>query len=242
MEPIKLELMAAEGTAEVIVRQGTAPAIFVYSGYEYAVRDRESFVAAVTAMGTPGQTVLAYNDSRRQVVANIDRTETSRKQDRIILDLNPSEKLKRWIDILERPMDHRTFIRFLERENDGPLDYLIASVKQLKFVTQIHGDYTYDDNNNYNFSYKIGDADGIARLPSTFSITFSPALENGIATKVIDFELELKKPSNERERPSISIAAPRLPDELKEAFVEEMADIRKALPGFLILNGSLGDR
>jgi hypothetical protein len=169
----------------------------------------------------------------------VDVTVQDRPQDKIHLALAHSDELLLWEEILDRAMDNKTFVKFLDRQKDQSLDGMIAAAKQLKFVTQTTGDFSFDDNNNYSFIFKVGDAEGTAKFPSEMDVLFSPVLENGLLSQTVSFEIELKKPTNEREKPLIIVMAPRLADVIKEAIQKEVEDIKLQLPGYLILNGSV---
>ena len=150
---------------DMTLRMGAAPQIYNYQGFEYAVTDRQSFVAAVLKFGSKQNTVIACDEKDGTVEAVLDKTVETRQHDKVFLRLMHSDELRRWEAILDKPMDHKTFVKFLERQANPALDAMIAATKQLRFVTQMTGDFSFDDNNNYNFVFKVGDAEGTARLP-----------------------------------------------------------------------------
>ena len=224
---------------DMTLRTGAAPQIYNYQGFEYAVTDRQSFVAAVLKFGSKQNTVIACDEKDGTVEAVLDKTVETRQHDKVFLRLMHSDELRRWEAILDKPMDHKTFVKFLERQANPALDSMIAATKQLRFVTQMTGDFSFDDNNNYNFVFKVGDAEGTARLPATIDVIFKPVLENGMYEAIVTFEIELKKPTNEREKPTITVTAPRLQDAIKAAIKAEAAQMKCELEGFLVLSGAI---
>jgi hypothetical protein len=229
----------AEGTERATIRTGLAPEIFVYKGFEYTVYDRNSFIDSIVKFGDASITVAAFNVDQKTITAIIDVENEDRPHDKITLAMKPTNELARWMVVLNTRMDHRQFVKFLERQKKMKLDSMIAAVKQLKFVTQTTGDFSFDDNNNYSFIFKVGDAEGTARLPQSMDVEFDPILENGILSGAVTFEIELVKPVNEKDRPGIILSSPLLTDLLEAAVKAEIEEVRKALPDYLIMNGAI---
>lgn len=229
-----------DGTKELVVRHGQAPNIFQYNGFQYAVDTTTSFINSVLKLANKDTAVVAYQKEELRVFAVLDANVQDRPQDGISLQFKISRELKSWLSVCDARIDQKALVKFLEVQKASGLDVdlLIGSLKQLKFMTQTTGDYSFDDNNNYTFSFKVGDAEGIAKIPAQIVVKL-PILMDGTLVTDVTFEIEFLKPKAENEKPGFVITCPLLQAIKDQAVDEELSEIHKHLDGFLIVAGKL---
>lgn len=234
-----LEIKLAPEAKDLILRSGNAPDIYVNKGYAYKTTTTESFIAAMKRFGSQERSVLAAEGGK--IKAIVDCTILDRPQDSIGLAWAHSAEAERWSQVLDKRLPQPIFVKFLEREcrlvSSPVLESLLAQLKVLKISTQILGDYSMDDRNNYTFMYKIGDMEGTTRIPSLIQIEI-PLLDKG-RNETVDIEIEFFQPTNATEKPAFGLICPTWEDLLQSSIDYEVDKIRKELPGWLILDGSL---
>jgi hypothetical protein len=113
-----------------------------------------------------------------------------------------------------------------------------AAVQQLKMATQITGDYSYDDRNNYTFAIKVNDMEGTTRMPNIFEIHI-PILNESDLIMDVDIELEIGKPKEPGQKPAFLLTCPKLSRYIKESVTHEIDKIKAALPDYNIMAGSI---
>ena len=237
MEKLEVNLMGDQ--KELSVRTGQAPDIFVYKGFTHETTTTDSFVSALKRFGTQENTVMAADGDR--IHAIVDCTVEGRPQDTIKQKWAPSAEALRWKDVIGKKMIQAQFVKFLEREtrlNSLPvLELLLAQLKTLKVNTQIIGDYSMDDRNNFTFMYKTGELEGTTKIPALIQIPM-PLIDDG-RIETVDIEIEFYPPQNAGDKPQFAMICPTWADLVQESVDFEVEQIRKALPGWLLLNGRL---
>lgn len=226
----------------VIIRHGTAPEIYQYEGFSYTADSTDSFIALVKSKGFKENCVIAYNEEGFKAILN-DKVLT-RPQDRLRYAFKKSIQYKEWAKILENGVvfDQKSFIDFLRRREEGEIvdaDTIIAAVQNFKYVTTTTGDFTFDDNNNYTFAFKIGEAEGTVRLPQYLYVDISIFNESDFVQNV-EIELEVRKPKSEGEKLTFVLTCPKLQRYVNEALEAEIDKVKKELNnGYLIVAGSI---
>jgi hypothetical protein len=225
----------------LVIREGEAAPIYVYKGFSYMADSTDSLISLVKAKGAKANVIVAYNDAGIEVI--LDDTVVERKQDRLAYKFKNSIQFEEWEKILTRgcSLDQKEFIKFLQRRETGEIDNiesLMASIQQFKYVTNIAGDFTYDDNNNYNFAIKIGDAEGTVRLPQFIFAKIEIYLESGLV-QTMEIEMEVIRPRGEGEKPMFNLSCPKLSRYLQEAVDYEIKKLKKELDGYLIVAGNI---
>jgi hypothetical protein len=165
-----------------------------------------------------------------------------RPQDRATYGFAFSDTFLEWKGIVGQPMNQKSFVDFLKRrpaEELPVVEPLLAQVQNLKLMTEIVGDYTYDDANNITFMFKTKDGEGMTKLPSVIVINLVLLNESDFSQPV-EFELELRKPKSENEKPMFLITCPKIQRYIKTAIEHEVDKLKKALEGYLIMAGNIG--
>lgn len=183
----------------------------------------------------------AYNEAGFKVI--LDDKVLDRTQDRLRYDFKKSLQYKEWSKILESGVafDQKNLLDFLRRREIGEIDAadaITAAIQNFKYVTNIAGDFTYDDNNNYTFGIKIGDAEGTVKLPQYLYADIEVYNESGFIQSM-EIELEVRRPKAEGEKPMFVLTCPKLARYLKEALDNEISTVKGALEGYLIVAGNI---
>jgi len=239
----KLELMVGNVTGEdneLTLRQGQAKKIYDYNGFRYKAFSTESFIKLVNSKGEIGSAIVAYDDSG--IKAILDDLVVDRDQDIVEYDFRFSQQFLEWKGILNGArLNQQDFIKFLKRrEPDEVIDLesLMAQLQNFKFVTNISGDFTFDDRNNYTFAMKIGEAEGTVRLPQFIFADIEIYNESGFRQS-IEIELEVVIPKNEGEKVLFLLSCPKLERYKRAAMENEMGKVFKGLDGWLIVTGAI---
>lgn len=225
----------------LVIREGRASEIFQYQGFKYTADSTDSLVALVKSKANQPNCIVAYNEKGFAVI--LDDKVTDRKQDRLVHEFKKSQQYQEWANVLEKGavFDQKNLIDFLRRREEGEIesiDQLMAAVQNFKYVTNIAGDFTYDDRNNYTFSVKIGDAEGTVRLPQIVLAYIEVFNESGFEQQM-EIELEVHRPKNEGEKPGFLLSCPKLRRYMKEAVEFEINKVKKDLDGYLVVAGSI---
>jgi hypothetical protein len=223
------------------ILEGRAPEIFQYDGFRYTAKSTPALIALVKSKSVKENCVIAYTEDGFKVILN-DQV-FDRSQDRLTYQFENSQQYKEWQRILENGMvfNQKQFIDFLRRrEPDEIVDVesLIASIQNFKYVTNISGDFTFDDRNNYTFAFKVGDAEGTVRLPQFVYADIEIYNESGFVQNM-ELELEVQKPKSEGEKPLFALTCPKLPRYQKEAVNQEIDKVKSELDGYLIVAGNI---
>lgn len=226
---------------QLVIRHGQAPEIYQYDGFSYTADSTESLIALVKSKGVQENCVIAYNEAGFKVI--LDDKVLDRTQDRLRYDFKKSLQYKEWSKILESgfAFDQKSLLDFLRRREIGEIDAadaITAAIQNFKYVTNIAGDFTYDDNNNYTFGIKIGDAEGTVKLPQYLYADIEVYNESGFIQSM-EIELEVRRPKAEGEKPMFVLTCPKLARYLKDAFDNEINTVKGALDGYLIVAGNI---
>jgi hypothetical protein len=239
-----MEKMQINGTpvgSVLEIRQGDAKRLYNYKGYSYTANSTDSLIKLVKSKGSQANSVIAYNDDGIKVI--LDDTVVDREHDRIGYSFKHSLQYEEWESILTRgcAFDQKEFIKFLQRREEGEvqdIESLMGAIQQFKYVTQITGDFTYDNNNNYTFGFKIGEAEGTVRLPQLLYVNIEVYLESGLE-QMTEIELEVRRPKSENEKPTFVLTCPKLSRYLKTAVDHEITKLKTELDGYLIVAGNI---
>ncbi|HWR07779.1 hypothetical protein [Sporomusa sp.] len=225
----------------LIVRQGEAAEIYQYSGFKYTANSTDSLIALVKSKGIQENCVIAYDEKGFKVILN-DRV-IDREQDRITYNFKHSLQYKEWERILTNAVtfDQKNFIDFLRRREEGEIiepDRLMAAVQNFKYVTNIAGDFTYDDNNNYTFAIKVGEAETTVRLPQMIFANMEFFNESGFV-QCIEIEIEVYKPKGDGEKPAFKLTCPKYSRYMENAVAFEIEKVKTELKDYLIVAGNI---
>ncbi|MGL5512791.1 MAG: hypothetical protein ACRDBM_06070 [Sporomusa sp.] len=229
-------------TGDVLtIRRGEAPEIFMYDGFRHTADSTDSLIALIKSKGVQPNTVIAYNE--KGIKAILDDTVKDRNQDRITYEFKYSQQYQEWEKILTKgsTFDQRDFIKFLQRREPGEIDNiesLIVSLQNFKYVTNINADFSRENDQNYTFMIKIGEAEGSIKLPQLITTNIEVYNES-LFTQPMEIELEVYKPKSEGEKPMFALTCPKLQRYLKEAVKFEIEHIKTELDGYLIVAGNV---
>ena len=210
-----------------------------FEGTDYVLESIASVIELVKWKGSKNNTVIFYNDNKVQVI--LDDALMDRPQDIAAYGFKWSDSFDEWRGVLDRPMGQKDFVNFLKRrpyDESHVVEPLLAQAQNLKLMTEIMGDYTYDDNNNITFMFKTKDGESMTKLPSLVTINLILVNESDFY-QPIEFELELNKPKSENEKPSFILKYPKLQRYIKDAVKHEINKMKSALDGYLIMAGSI---
>lgn len=225
---------------EMTIRTGAAERIYEYNGFNRKVHSVDSFVRMVQAKCGKENCVISYNDG--EISALVDDTIVDREQDFIRYAFVASEQFVEFKSVFDKTMTQRDFIKFLQRREPNEitdLEQLLASIQQFKYVTNIVGDANYEDNNNYTFAFKMGDAEGTVRLPQYIMANLEIFNESKFF-QFVELELEVNKPRSESDKLTFTLRCPKLSRYTRQAMLHEVEVMQKGLPGYLIVAGELG--
>lgn len=214
--------------------------IHQFRGTNYKLNSIASVIELIKWKGFKEHTVICYNDSSVQVI--LDDTIMDRPQDLASYSFVFSDSFSEWKAILGQALDQKKFVDFLKRrpaDEAYVVEPLLAQVQNLRLMTEIIGDYSYDDANNLTFMFKTKDGEGMTKLPTVIKL-YLILLNESDFTQEVEFELELKKPKSENEKPLFIITCPKLQRYIKDATDHEIDVMKEALPGYLIMAGNNG--
>ena len=225
----------------LIIREGQAPKIYEYSGFDYTADSKTSLIALVQSKSVKENCVVFYNTNGFNAI--LDDKVIARNQDHVAYGFKKSQQYQEWKEILERGsvFGQKNFIDFLRRREPGEIENiesLIAAIQNFKYVTNISGDFTYDDRNNYTFAFKIGDAEGTVRLPQIMMANIEVFNESEFI-QMMELELEVQKPKSEGDKLAFFIHCPKLSRYSKKAVEHEIEVVKAELDGYLIVAGNI---
>lgn len=242
MENKNIDYINIVPQSDVIRIEHSERQIHEWNDRDYSLGSIDSVIKLVKAKGSIDKTIIFYNNGsseRATIQVIFDDTIQDRPLDTATYNFEYSNDLREWINILGKPLTQKSAIDFLKIRPANEIknvDSLIASLQQMKLVTEIVGEYQYDDNNNISFFFKTKDGEGCAKIPSEIVIQL-PVLNESEYKPEIDIEIELNKPKTENEKPTIVFKCPKLNRYVQDAINFEIEKMKKALRGYLIING-----
>lgn len=239
----KINVNLPEGANELVIREGEAPEVFKYRGIKYKAYSTESFINTVSRRGSDNL-VIAYNESGMQAI--LDDSVIDYPMDKAEYDYRFSRQFDEWRPILKGTrMSQKDLMKFMQRREDGEvadLELLMYALQNFKFVTQIEGDFSTEDNNNFTFMYKTRDGEGTVRVPKVIEASIEIFNESHFLQKV-EIEVEVNKPKEAGEKPTFSLSCPKLQRYVDTATDNEVKTLRKSGiamdPKVLLITGEL---
>ena len=119
------------------------------------------------------------------------------------------------------------------------LDSMLYAVKNFKYVTNVKGDFSFEDRNNYTFNIKTEETEGTVKVPKKLLVTLELFVESGFK-QALEVEVEVRRPKDPSETPCFALSCPKFARYLKVAKDHEVEQLKKLLAGtaFLIVSGS----
>ena len=225
----------------LVIREGNAPNIFQYAGYNYRAYSTDSFCRLLKAKATDisAAVVFVRDDGFGAIV---DTRIEDRPQDSIHQDFRFSTQTVEWMDILisGKVFTIKQMIDFLKRREPDEIENieaLLAAVKNFKYVVTTEGDFTRDDNHNYVATIRVGTAEGTVKIPDHIYANLE-IYEDSQMPQEIEIEVEIHFPKNEKDgQPGFRLSCPKFTRYLEKAKLNEYGVLRRELNGFLIVKG-----
>lgn len=227
-------------SGEVVVRTGEAKELYEFKGTAFRTESVESFVRLVQAKANRPQCVVFCDGKGFKAI--LDDTVTDRPFDTVSHPFELSTIAQEWERILQNGavFNIKSLVDFLKRREPGEItdiDELIYGVQNFRYLTNIAGDFTFADRNNYVFSVKIEEAESTIKIPKTV-IARIELLKNSGHISDVEIEIEVKRPTNAGENPGILLLCPKYDRYLETAKAAALDKVVKALDGFLVVDGS----
>jgi hypothetical protein len=237
----EITIMSQAGTETVRVIQEPMETrrVHEWNAQRYNMSSMQAVIDFVKRKGTVENTVIFYNNDDVRVI--LDDSIQDRPLDQAMYPFNLSDRFKNWGEVFGRRMNQKdlgNFLRRLELDELPDRDMLVANIRKLQVITEIKGDYEYDEAGNVSVMYKESNGrEGLMALPSLIE-PYMPILNESNYEASIEVELELIKPKSEDEKPGIILTCPKKDLYIKDAIEHEVHRLKEALPEHLILAGS----
>ena len=130
MDKVKIEVSG--DARELVLREGHAPEIFVFSGRKFVAGSHKSFVELVKSKASKSNAVVAYNESGAKCI--IDDTVVNMPFETILYAYQPSIQAKEWGKILSndgKVFEHKQIIDFLKIRTDDEIPIIEALLNGL---------------------------------------------------------------------------------------------------------------
>lgn len=240
----KIQVNLPEGTKELVLREGAAPAVFDYRGINYVAYSTESFIE-LAQRRSKDKLVIAYNEDGMQAI--LDDTVKDRPMDTVKYDYRYSRQYGEWKPILAgTTMAQKDLMKFMKRRDPDEveeLEKLMYALQNFRFVTQIEGDFSNEDNNNFTFMFKTKDGEGSIRVPKVLNANIEILNESGFK-QAVEIEVEVNKPTEAGKKPTFSLECPKLQRYIDVATDHEVealkaSDIATNVSRTLLITGKL---
>lgn len=243
MEIKNLVMPELEGTKEIIVYEGQAPNKLSpsdYQGYQYKALDVTSFSMLVKSKGVQEAAVIFADTNKFKAI--LDDRVIDREQDTVIMPYTYSVQMEEWRPVLEKGhvFKVKELIDYIKRCDNKVIedfDVLLDAVKNFRYVSNITGDFTFDNRNNYTFCVKVKDAEGLVRIPQVFFANIE-IYKNSGWLQCMEIEVEIEQPKQAGEEPLFQLRCPKFPRYLETAREALCDQMRSELNGWLVVNGS----
>lgn len=167
--------------------------------------------------------------------------ELAEKTNRVRFDFTRPIVARRWIPMIEgKRLPHKPFREFLEKNHlwivDG-VDFL-QKIARLQLSQTVTYDGQLDDDQNFKVAFTSESGGDVAKLPKKVTIQI-PLIEGLAKDFPIQLDFHLEVPKSEDGKPIFWFTCDTLEDTLKEAAAAAIAEVQKALPNHLIVQGDL---
>lgn len=229
----------AEAGKDIIVRKGEAPELYRnYKGIVYTAHSTQSFIDIIKRRGSE-QSVIAYNEGGLQSI--LDDSLRERAVDKTYYDFKESLQYQEWKGIIDHEVNQKYFIKFLQRREEcevRDIEQLIYALQNFRFVTNLSGDFSQADNNNYTFMFKSKDGEGTVKIPQTIYANIEIYNESDFP-QTMEIEIEVNKPKEAGQQPTFTLTCPKMQRYIKAAMDNEIHTLKKAFPDDFVVAGSL---
>lgn len=226
---------------EMILREGTAPDIFVFRGRKFIANSPNSFIELVKSRADKTKSVTAYNEDGVRCI--LDDSEINIPFETITYRYQLSVQAKEWDSILTngKTFEHKEMINFIKMRNKDEVDnleLLLSSIKNFKYALNISGDYSIDDRNNYTVAISVGETEGTIKIPSLVEVEIE-LFEESDYKQIFEIEIEILRPRNENEKPKFLLSCPKFKRYEKNAKNHILKNIKDGLKEYLVVSGTI---
>ncbi|MEG1825441.1 MAG: hypothetical protein RRY12_01405 [Cloacibacillus sp.] len=232
------------GDEPIVLLEGTAPTPlkpYNYQGFQYEALDVKSFCRLVKEKGILDYAVVFGNKDGFHSI--LDDTVIHRSQDTVTMPYTYSVQMEEWRPVLESGgavFKLKELIDYIKRSDNQTIenfDTLLDSIKNFKYVSNITGDFTFDNRNNYTFCVKVKDAEGTVRIPQVFLANIE-IYKNSDWFQWMEIEIEIEQPKQAGEQPLFQLRCPKFHRYLQEAQENLFDQMTQELNGWLIVQGN----
>jgi hypothetical protein len=239
MTDLKLEITP---NGECTFRTGSAPAIFQYDGFQYCADSTDSFCRLLKAKAKSVTDAVVF-EKDTGFYAIVDTRVEDRRQDSISYKFELSSLATEWEKILAEGevFTVKRMIDFLKRREPGEIDDIetfMFAAQNFRYVVKTEGDFTRDNNQNYVFAIKVGEAEGTVKVPER--IYANIALHRGSDfVQSVEIEVDIHRPKDEKDgSPGFFLSCPKFQRYLDKARDNEVGILERELREFLVVQGS----
>ena len=227
----------------ITIFEGKAPSPlppYDYQGFQYKTLDVKSFCKIVEAKGKPCNAVIFGNGPGCHAI--LDDEVTDRAKDTVTMPFTYSVQMNEWAPVLEdgHVFKLKELIDYIKRSDNQTIEnfeMLLDSFRNFKYVSNVTGDFTFDNRNNYTFCVKVKDAEGTVRIPQTFLANIEIYKDSGWF-QWMEIEIEIEQPKQAGEQPFFLLRCPKFPRYLQSAQENLYDQMKKELDGWLVVQGS----
>ena len=224
---------------ELTIREGSAPDVFQYEGFQYNADTSDSFAKLVLAKAVRENCIVFCNE--KGFYAILDDTVQDREQDSVSYRFALSIQAEEWEEVISKGKvfgikELVDFLKHREENEIADIDRLLHAVSNFKYVTNIQGDFSFDDRNNYTFNVKLSDGEGTVRIPKVITVNME-ILQGSDFRQDIEIEVEVQRPKDPSERPRFLLSCPKYPRYYQAAIEQECTLLPERLPNYLIVRG-----
>jgi hypothetical protein len=242
MDSLNIRVLTDQN-GEVVFREGKAPDVFQYRGFAYKTNTTKSFIDLVTAKGNMEELSCVVFCHDMGFYAILDDTVEDRPRDRVQYDFKYSIQAEEWMPVLKGGMtcSIKEFSDFLKRRRPDEIkdiDVLLYAVQNFRYVTNIEGDFSEEDRNNYTFNIRIRETESTVRIPKTLSVRMEIFNGSGFYQDV-ECEIETRRPKDPSEKPGFLVSCPKFNRYLEAAKELELRKVEDELTECLVVQGSV---
>lgn len=224
---------------DLTIRTGNANPVYQYKGVDYRALSVPSFAELVKQKAVqPNAIVFCHKDGFSAI---LDDSVREHPFDTVTYDFAFSTLASEWMPVLSKGKvyDIKGLADFLKRRTPGEIkdiEGLVYAVQNFRYVTNISGDFTFADRNNYVFSVKVDEAETTVKVPKTINVSLA-LLDGDDAISAMEIEVEVHRPANAAEKPGFLLSCPKFERYLDEAKAGARNTLRELLKGWLVVDG-----
>ena len=230
----------SEGVVKIY--SGTAPKLldpYEYKGFQYKALSLFSFVSLVKSKGSMEKSVIFHNELCFHAI--LDDTIMDRRHDTITYQLSKSLLFDVFSKILvdSAAFSVPEFAKFLKRlsaEEIPAIEKLLYGVQNFKYVQNLSGDFSYNNNNDYTFCIKSSGVEQTLKIPQSFSAEIEIFKDSGFF-QTFEIEIEIEIPKSQNDGPYFVLSCPKYKYLLEKALKNQVLELAAEFDGWLVVAG-----